>query len=137
VSDRSTKLFVYGTLRRSADNRFSRFLVSAAQELGPAQAFGRLFDLGNYPGMTISEGDSQVVFGELYELRDPASSLPVLDAYEGCGEEDVPPFEFERRMISVRTDDGRPVYAWAYLYRGDTAGKPEISSGDYFEHAGR
>jgi gamma-glutamylcyclotransferase (GGCT)/AIG2-like uncharacterized protein YtfP len=94
-----------------------------------------LFDLGSYPGMTVSEADSQAVIGEVYQLHDPASILPVLDAYEGCGPNDPPPHPYERRRIAVTLDDGTSSEAWAYLFRGDTTGKPVISSGDYCRHA--
>lgn len=133
----STKLFVYGTLRKDAGTEFSRLLAGLAVDVGPARTRGRLFHLGEYPGMTVSEGDAEAVIGELYELRDPAATWPILDSYEGCGVGDTPPFEFERRLIRVRMDDGHSTQAWAYIYRGDTANKPEIVSGDYLQPVNR
>ena len=134
---RSEKLFVYGTLRRDASNELARFLEQSAVDLGLAEANGLLFQIEEYPGMTIPPGRCKVVFGELYELRDPDATFPILDSYEGCGPNDRPPYEFERKRIRVKAGDGRPVQAWAYIYRGDTSDKREIESGDFLHQANR
>jgi hypothetical protein len=61
--------------------------------------------------------------GDVCLLNDPASSLPYLDAYEGCGPDDPLPHEFERQVVTVVLDGGQTVEAWAYIYMLDTAGK--------------
>lgn len=94
------KLFVYGTLRKGVENEFARYLASVAQRLGDGRVCGRLCHLGSYPGMKLSGDESDQVVGDLYELIDAESVLPVLDEYERCGE------EYERRVIPVHLPDG-------------------------------
>ena len=124
-------LFVYGTLRGSAGTEWSTFLNVVSRFVGSGRTHGELFRLDGYPGMTIRTGDDAWVSGEVYHLNDPASALPLLDEYEGCGPTDPLPHEFERQVVTVRLEAGGTVQAWAYIYSLETAGKARISSGDY------
>jgi gamma-glutamylcyclotransferase (GGCT)/AIG2-like uncharacterized protein YtfP len=102
-------LFVYGTLRRSAGTEWSKFLSANSRFVGAGRARGALLQLDGYPGMTVRTGDDAWVGGELHLLHDPSSTLPLLDAYEGC--------EFERQVVTVALDSsGQTVAAWAYIY---------------------
>lgn len=92
---------------------------------------GRLYDLGYYPGLVQAAYGTDEVVGELYRLVDVETVLADLDAYEGCGPDDPPPHEYRREAIDVRTDDGRSLRAWAYLYVGSLDGARLISNGDY------
>jgi len=118
-------LFVYGTLRRDAGTEMSLFLGGSARFVGSARTTGRLYQLGSFPGLILSQDSRNFVIGEVHELGDPAVTWPVLDAYEGD--------EFERRIVPVRLDDGGKLDAWAYVYESDTSGKPRILSGDFLQ----
>lgn len=126
-------LFVYGTLRGSAGTEWSRFLAVASRFVGSERTRGELFHLDGYPEMTMRTGDDVWVNGEVYLLNDPASALPMLDEYEGCGPSDPLPREFERQVVTVLLDAGGAVQAWAYIYSLETAGKARIASGDYLQ----
>lgn len=126
-------LFVYGSLRQASDHPMAQLLRTYAQPLGPARTRGVLYDLGAYPGLKDAEGDDAWVRGEVFRLLDPASLLPRLDAYEGCGPHDRPPYLFERHLRSVELDTGATVMAWVYLYNRPVAGARRIPSGDYLD----
>jgi gamma-glutamylcyclotransferase (GGCT)/AIG2-like uncharacterized protein YtfP len=75
------------------------------------------------------------VHGEVYALDDPSGTLAHLDGYEGCGPNDPEPHEFERVEMEVVSGSSGREFAWVYVYKGPTADKQEILSGDYFKEA--
>ena len=124
------RLFVYGTLRKEIPNSRFHVLEQAAQKVtfaGNARIQGRLFDLGEYPGLALSGDPDSWVRGEVYILEDPRDALSRLDDYEGK--------EFERVKKDVVLESGASGKAWVYTYRGSTAKKREIPSGDYLDAA--
>jgi gamma-glutamylcyclotransferase (GGCT)/AIG2-like uncharacterized protein YtfP len=126
-------LFIYGTLRGDLKHDLADVLAQDASFLGEGTVRGRLFSLGSYPGMVPSERDSDVIRGELYEV--PAEKwqkvVELLDAYEGCGPDDLEPHEYRRQLVEATTSSGRKVRAWAYILNRPTTGLEEIPSGDY------
>jgi gamma-glutamylcyclotransferase (GGCT)/AIG2-like uncharacterized protein YtfP len=118
-------LFVYGTLRRDAETEMSLFLGRNARFVDRARATGRLYHLGSFPGMILSDDPRDSVIGEVHELHHPAITWPILDEYEGE--------DFARQMCRAQLDDGRTIDVWTYTYARDTSGKPRIESGDYLE----
>ena len=124
-------LFVYGTLRRAAHTRWSRFLAEKSSFEGLGRTRGELFHLDGYPGMVAARDDDSWVRGEVCLLEGPAV-LATLDAYEGCAPGDEKPYEFEREPVNVAMEDGRTLQAWAYFYRWGTEGRARIPSGDFF-----
>jgi gamma-glutamylcyclotransferase (GGCT)/AIG2-like uncharacterized protein YtfP len=115
-------LFVYGTLRRAFDNEHARLLRNEAEFVGEAQAPGRIYRIGWYPGFVCAddkaEAENGFVRGELYRLRDPERTLARLDEYEGD--------DFER----VETEaQGAP--AWIYRIRRVPEDAEAIESGDF------
>jgi gamma-glutamylcyclotransferase (GGCT)/AIG2-like uncharacterized protein YtfP len=116
-------LFVYGTLRRSCNNKFARMLHDEAPFLGNARMRGRLYRIGWYPGAVASKIDGEWVRGELYSITDSRWLVEALDSYEGSE-------QFERVKLEVERDWGERVDAWVYLYRGTPSG-PRIRSGDW------
>jgi gamma-glutamylcyclotransferase (GGCT)/AIG2-like uncharacterized protein YtfP len=124
-------LFVYGTLRAGFDNDFARLLSQQATVRGPGRVEGFLYQLGPYPGLILSPGSQQWVRGDLYRLHDPSRTLHVLDEYEGCGDNDRLPHEFERVEATVRLDSGRQARAWMYVYNHEVSERDRVASGDY------
>jgi len=127
----SPYLFVYGTLRPAAGTEWSRFLTRVSTFVGLGRAAGALFFLDGYPGMTACEEDDAWVIGEVVHLNEPCASLPLLDAYEGCGPGDPLPHEFERQIVTAVLENGSSVESWAYVYALETQGKARITSGDF------
>jgi gamma-glutamylcyclotransferase (GGCT)/AIG2-like uncharacterized protein YtfP len=124
-------LFVYGTLRRESGLPATQILADHARYLGPSKTQARLYDLGRYPGMTLSASITEWVRGELYELELPEQTLADLDAYEGCDQNNPEPTLFERRLIPVVLASGERWTAWAYVYLGPVDEEQRIASGDY------
>jgi gamma-glutamylcyclotransferase (GGCT)/AIG2-like uncharacterized protein YtfP len=124
-------LFVYGTLRQAQGHVMAHFLASRGRWLGAGKVRGRLYDLGSYPGLVAPGGDNEWVYGEVYELGQTAETLAVLDSYEGCSPEDLPPFLFERRPAPVFLPTGEVRSCWMYLYQGPVREEQRLLSGDY------
>jgi gamma-glutamylcyclotransferase (GGCT)/AIG2-like uncharacterized protein YtfP len=125
------RLFVYGTLRSDPRHEMFHLLARHGQFVGEATVPGRLFDLGDYPGM-ISDKNHRVL-GELYEI-DAAhwnTVIAQLDEYEGCGAADPEPHEYRREIVDARLMAGTVLPAWAYVLSRWPASFREIESGDY------
>lgn len=126
-----TQLFVYGTLRRDSRHELYHLLAKNARFVGEGAAPGKLFDLGEYPGMIPDR--SGRVLGELYQIdheRWP-DVIARLDEYEGCGSGDPPPHEYRRELIDVLLHNGEATQAWAYILNERPPKVREIVSGDY------
>lgn len=131
----SPHLFVYGTLRRDTRHDMYRVLARDADFVGDATINGRLYDLGEYPGAVRTADETSRIKGEVYRLRDPNTTLPVLDDYEGCGPNDTPPFEFERELVTASLEMGEELRTWVYWYRGKLDKKRRIVDGDFLRYA--
>jgi gamma-glutamylcyclotransferase (GGCT)/AIG2-like uncharacterized protein YtfP len=129
----SDHLFVYGTLMRGFDHPMARRLSGFADFVGEARCRGRLYLVKHYPGLVLSDDVADVVFGELFRLRQPAESLREFDKYEGCGEGFAEPTQYVRRMLQVTLDGGAMSEAWTYIYNRPVAHLPRIASGRFLE----
>jgi gamma-glutamylcyclotransferase (GGCT)/AIG2-like uncharacterized protein YtfP len=101
--------------------------------IGEARCRGRLYRVKHYPGLVLSDDASDVVFGELYRLRQPAELLREFDMYEACGEGFAEPTEYVRQMLPVTLADGAVRQAWTYVYNWPVAHLPWIASGRFLE----
>jgi gamma-glutamylcyclotransferase (GGCT)/AIG2-like uncharacterized protein YtfP len=128
----SDLLFVYGTLMRGFDHPMAQLLSRSADFIGEAQCRGRLYLVKHYPGLLLSDDPTEVVFGELYRLRQPQELLREFDMYEACGEGFAEPTEYIRQMLSVALADGT-AEAWTYVYNWPVTGLPWIASGRFLE----
>jgi gamma-glutamylcyclotransferase (GGCT)/AIG2-like uncharacterized protein YtfP len=129
----SDRLFVYGTLMRGFDHPMATLLSRSADFLGTATCRGRLHLIKHYPGLVVSDDPKDIVFGELYRLRDRDALLGEFDMYEACGEGFPEPTEYLRQMLPVAHDDGTAGEAWTYVYNWPVAGLPRIASGRFME----
>ncbi len=128
-------LFVYGSLRRDSAHPMAALLAARARLVGAARAPGRLYDLGEYPGMTAPAAADEWVRGDVYELTDAEGLLRTLDRYEGCDPDEPEGALFARLPTAATFDDGSTLTTWAYFYGGPLEGARPIPSGDYFELA--
>lgn len=113
----------------------SHLLARHSTFVGYARVRGKLYDLGDYPGVVPSSEDHRWVRGEVYELDEGVDVLATLDRYEGCHSGDPEPHEFERVTGDATFEDGKTVQVWIYVYKMRVDEKPEITSGDYFHNA--
>ncbi len=126
------KLFVYGTLLSELGHPMSHRLKKEAVCIGKGYLWGHLYDLGEYPGLIPGEEGQSRVYGEVYQLQDPERSLRWLDAYEGIGEGELEPWEYERMVLKVfLRDAGVWEDCWVYLYVLSPEQLPLIEQGDY------
>jgi gamma-glutamylcyclotransferase (GGCT)/AIG2-like uncharacterized protein YtfP len=116
-------LFVYGTLRSALPNEFARLLAEHEILLGPARIQGRLYHLGRFPGLVLSDAAGEWVIGELYRFRDGSSTLAALDRYEGP--------DFTREAAAALLETGERLPAWVYVYNRPVPEQSRILSGDY------
>jgi gamma-glutamylcyclotransferase (GGCT)/AIG2-like uncharacterized protein YtfP len=129
----SQYLFAYGTLLTGTGRPLlDRLLTRTLDPLGPASVQGRLFDLGDYPGLVPSFHDQDRVKGTLYAMRQARKILRFVDRYEGIvpGAEQYSEF-VRRRAVVVLTNTGQQREAWVYYYNRPLLGRPPVPSGDY------
>lgn len=136
-SDCPTQLFVYGTLRRDLAHEMFHLLARTARFVGEARVAGRLYDLGDYPGMTLSP-NGRYVKGEIYDVRSDQWERVIqrLDEYENCRQDDPEPHEYRRELVHAELPSGQTVQAWAYVLNRPAQGLREIASGDYLAGSG-
>ena len=127
----SDLLFVYGTLMRGFDHPMAQLLSRSADFIGEASCRGRLYLVKHYPGLVLSDVSGDIVFGELFRLRQPAELLREFDMYEACGEGFAEPTEYVRRMLAVMVAGGADTEAWTYVYNWPVAALPRIASGRF------
>jgi gamma-glutamylcyclotransferase (GGCT)/AIG2-like uncharacterized protein YtfP len=126
-------LFVYGTLMRGFDHPMAALLSRAADFIGEARCRGRLYLVRHYPGLVLSDDADDIVFGEVYRLRQPKELLREFDMYEACGEGFAEPTEYIRQMLQVTLEDGAAAEAWTYVYNWPVTRLPRITSGRFLE----
>ena len=129
----SDRLFVYGTLMRGFDHPMAQLLSRSADFLGEATCRGRLYLIKHYPGLVLSDDPAEVVFGELYRLRDRDALLGEFDMYEACGEGFPEPTQYVRQMLPVAIADGSPGEAWTYLYNWPVEKLTLIETGRFLQ----
>jgi gamma-glutamylcyclotransferase (GGCT)/AIG2-like uncharacterized protein YtfP len=112
------RLFVYGTLRAGGGQEWR---LRGAASMGKSRMAGRLYRLGNYPGMVRDGAD--FVIGEVYRLVHAERLLAELDLYEGD--------RYTRVSEIAVLADGTEVECWVYVYRGAVEESQRIASGDF------
>ena len=109
-------LFVYGTLRRGFE--LHRHLVRlGARFVTEAKVAAVLIDRQRYPGAWPSDRRGKWVCGELFQLRQPARGLEVLDRVEGFIPKAPQRAEFVRATVEVILRSGQRRRAWVYWLR--------------------
>jgi gamma-glutamylcyclotransferase (GGCT)/AIG2-like uncharacterized protein YtfP len=125
-------VFVYGTLMQGG------FWHAPAAEAGiaaitPAQATGTLFDLGDFPALTL--GEPTPIKGEILTFQDIAKALPVLDEIEDAAPDGATSGMYRRTIMTVTDHAGQHRRAWAYVMAPENlAGAPIIASGNWRRH---
>jgi gamma-glutamylcyclotransferase (GGCT)/AIG2-like uncharacterized protein YtfP len=110
-------LFVYGTLRRGFELH-PHLPRLGARYLTEAKVAAELIDRGRYPGARPSGRKGKWVRGELFELRQPADNLRVLDEVEGFIPGAPERSGFVRAAAEVILSNGARCRAWIYWLGG-------------------
>lgn len=127
-------LFVYGTLRRGFKHPLARRLAYQADFTGLGQFQGRLYDLGSYPGLIVSDQAEDRVVGDLYRLYRPDQILKILDKYEAHYPADPARSLYLRQCLPVEAEQGQTIWTWVYIYNRPVQGYRLIASGDYLHY---
>jgi gamma-glutamylcyclotransferase (GGCT)/AIG2-like uncharacterized protein YtfP len=116
-------LFVYGTLLPGRAPAEIADVVNALVPVGPATVRGRLYDLGEYPGVILNgpaDDEADTIPGQVFALPpDPpalARALQRLDAYEAYYPDDPAHSLFVRRRTAIHRLDGLTQSCWIYVY---------------------
>ena len=125
-------VFFYGTLMAGFDRRRRAGIDDQLRYIGRGAIQGALFDLGIYPAAV--PGPDGHVWGEVYDMADPARVLAALDDIEGYRQEDPDRSLYTRSQASVLLPDSTIADAWVYFYNAPLGKAPRIPSGDYLEH---
>jgi len=128
----SELVFFYGTLMAGFDRRRRAGIDDKLRYIGRGAIQGALFDLGLYPA-AVPAPDGHI-WGEVYEMTDPAAVLPALDDIEGYSEEDPDRSLYTRSRTPVVLPDSTIADAWVYFYNAPLGKAARIRSGDYLEH---
>jgi pyruvate carboxylase len=128
--DKEEFLFVYGTLRKGYGNELHKLIARNSELIGIANYQGKMYNIGEYPGIVPSNDTADQVKGELYKLTNPLRLVKILDEYEEFYPENEADSIFLRKSIQVEVD-GKTIDANAYLYNRSVDGLSVITTGDF------
>jgi pyruvate carboxylase len=127
-------LFVYGTLRRGGGSPFNKLLSEQADLVGLGSFRGKLYDLGEYPGVIPSSNPADAVIGEIYAIHNDSSILVTLDKYEDYLPDQPERSLYLRQLAPISAGENKTLQAWIYLYNGSINGCKQITTGDYLHY---
>jgi gamma-glutamylcyclotransferase (GGCT)/AIG2-like uncharacterized protein YtfP len=120
-------LALYGSLMQGFDGLIESGAENKIILVGKCKVAGRIFDLGDYPGLVSGDGS---VCAELYKVVDD-NVIRDLDKFERFDPRDRISSLFVRRCVRCKTSDNRFFDAWVYFYNQDVLGHEPILSGDW------
>ena len=126
-------VFFYGTLMTPFNRPGSQRVNPQMSFAGRGSIRAALFDLGIYPA-AVPTNDGSTVWGEVYQLLDPALVLASLDEIEGYRPAEPERSLYTRVLTDVALEDGETIQAWAYFYNAPLGRAQRIESGNYLEH---
>ena len=126
--DPTPYLFVYGTLKRTFDNSFSKELQHSSIYIADGTFPGHLYLVSWFPGAIYDPESAFSVQGEIYKMEDPGQLLPVLDEYEEI-HPDPELNLYIRKTIPIISTDEQIFNCWTYLYNQSSEGLRQIVSG--------
>jgi gamma-glutamylcyclotransferase (GGCT)/AIG2-like uncharacterized protein YtfP len=130
VSDRGQYLFVYGTLLPGRAPAEIAPTVRRFRAVGDGFVRGRLYDLGEYPGVVLDETGEEIA-GKIFRLPEEPEVLKRLDAYEEFDATQPEASLFVRKEWPVtRRDGNRKLVCWVYVYNPHAAAGPTLTPGD-------
>jgi len=123
-------VFAYGTLMRD-ELRHGCAEALGLHSVTPAETFGRLYDLGEYPALSLGS-PAAAVKGELLRFKEIERALTGLDAIEDARSGCAPGGLYRRTIITATGQADQPVSAWAYVMEtAQVADVPMIKAGDW------
>lgn len=117
---------LYGTLRRDATDLEAPRREGLVEFLRPCTLYGKLLDLGDYPGFV--PGNEGPVSADLFRIVHP-DALPVFDDWEDYDPDNIAGSLYRRETFHLTEPDVR---AWVYLWNGSPDDGPLVPGGDWF-----
>ncbi len=114
----ATDLFVYGTLHPDRAPAEIARVVKRLRLLGTGTIRGKLYELGEYPGVVVHPSHRDKVPGFIFALPEDRDTLSQLDDYEGFRPTDPANSLFIRAKRTVTFAEGHRRRCWVYLYNG-------------------
>lgn len=132
--------FVYGTLRSGQGNYQWCLRGRTVSEQPATLTGGVMYDSGGFPYVVQTNEATDVIVGDLMFL-DPdlyADTANSLDGLEGFYAEGSRRNHYDRRIVTVTTEDGKQHRAYTYLvpehHIAQVTRLPLIESGNWVEH---
>lgn len=128
-------LFVYGTLLSDARDTLGAAmrarLHSEADLIGKASTPGRLYDLGDYPGLVEAEprGARDLISGEVLALNDATITFRWLDLYEDVDPVNPSAGLYRRVPQLALLGDQSALRCWVYVLNAVPSDAPLIAGG--------
>lgn len=126
----------YGTLMRG-QSRFPQLEKFGVKCTLLAKMFGRLLDLGEYPGLVDIATTDSMIHGDFVRLNQPEKAIQLLDSIEGFQGFGKPNSLYRRTWTNVDVGDARIRGAWTYCLSANCCQATPIPSGDWREHLGQ
>ena len=101
-------IFVYGTLLKHFNAGVMHSVQAYLHFEENGSVTGRLYDLGQYPGLVEVADATETVIGEVYHVNNPQQVFTVLDEYEGD--------EYNRTLKTVKLGNGKEIDCWVYIF---------------------
>ena len=140
---RPIRVFVYGTLKVGFSN-YRRLLADKDIKHISAWTYGKLYDLGAFPAMSVEDSDGSAregdgkVYGDLLEFTDP-EILGMIDRLEGYSNHRNAKRNFYNRVVKmIYFENNSSTTAYVYvmsLQNIDVYGGELISSGIWEENS--
>ncbi|MFT5510717.1 MAG: gamma-glutamylcyclotransferase (GGCT)/AIG2-like uncharacterized protein YtfP [Hyphomicrobiaceae bacterium] len=132
-------LFVYGTLLSNARDALGAAMRARLSNetgfIGPGSTPGRLYDLGDYPGLIEAQPrDRDLVMGEVLELHDANATFRWLDLYEDVDPNDPAAGLYRRVPQLALLNDGRAIRCWVYALNDVPGQNTLIAGGCWLSH---
>lgn len=109
------KLFVYGTLHPDAAPSEVRADVKRFRLEGRGTVRGKLYDLGEYPGLILEKRGAEDVSGHIFSIPPEPELLERLDRYEEYDPNSPSSSLFVRKLVQVKRDNGSTERCWIYV----------------------
>ncbi len=126
-------LFVYGTLMNNIQSTIANYLHNNSEFVGEGFFYGKLHDLGSYPGAVYDAKATSRVYGHIFRLNNVSAIFKKLDVYESIDVIKPETNEYSRIVIPVNIKNGI-FNCWVYVYNFSTEGLPEIIDGNYLNY---
>jgi len=107
-------LFVYGKLKHNQANEISEYLIKHSEFVGEGYVLGKLYNVGEYPGLIPSSENKEKVFGEIFELN-ALEIFQTLDKYEEAWPAYPDNAEFKRVVLEVHKNY-KTILCWVYVF---------------------